>query len=467
MKVLLINAPFPKYTQGYEPPIHIAYLAAYLKERGCEVDIVDAGLRGSAQETVADADDGGFAAIYVDIHNIFDADEIARALKERDGGIKVAVWGNLPTAIPKRVLEENPHIDFAIKREPELTLAEIVERCENGKGFDSVLGCAARLDGGIVEFDDRPLIDDLDALPDADRALLARKNSYPPFIGPLEGYVLTSRGCPHSCNFCSALLHGKFRRRTPMRVVDEIERTNERFGVKRFVFRDYTMTPRSHITGICDEILRRNLDISWHCLVRVDLLDEELLSHMKRAGCFEVNFGIESADRDVLDSYNKGITVEQVRSAFELCRKVGIETMGNIMLGGPYDTPQSIRSTLDLFVGLDPDRACITLFFPYPETPIWRYCKERNLIKTEDWSRYFTDPWDDRGHYDRVLALPPEVVRELERGYRRLLFRYFKKHARKFMRNPLHVFDVRLLHLRQLAQYVKFLRNKGAHEKTR
>ena len=457
MKVLLINAPFPKYTQGYEPPIHIAYLAAYLKEQGYEVDIVDAGLRSGAQQVVADADRGDLAAIYVDIHNIFDADEIAKVLKERDGDIKVAVWGNLPTALPKRVLAENPYIDFAIKREPELTLAEIAGRCADGSGFDGVSGCAARIDGEVVEFDDRPLIDDLDALPDADRELLAAKNSYPPFIGPLEGYVLTSRGCPHRCNFCSALLHGRFRRRSPGRVVDEIERVVERFGTDRFVFRDYTMAPRSHILGICDEIMKRGLKIRWHCLIRVDLIDEELLGRMKEAGCYEINFGIESADQGVLDSYDKGITVEQVERTFELCRKLGIETMANIMLGGPYDTPESIRKTFDLFIRLDPDRACITLFFPYPKTPIWDYCKERGLIKTEDWSQYYTDPWDDRGAYDRVLSLTPEVIRELERGYKRLLFRYFKKHLQKLVRNPLHIFDVRLLHLRQLVQYARFL----------
>lgn len=461
MRVLLINAPFPKYSQGYEPPIHIAYLAAYLEERGHTVDIVDAGLRKNALSVVRDSGDFDFAAIHVDIHNIFDANEIAGFLKQRKPEAKVAVWGNLPTALPKRVLEENSHIDFSIKREPELTLSEILDATANGFYPKEILGCAVRLNGEIVEFANRPLIEDLDILPDADRVALAKKNIYPPFIGSLYGYVLTSRGCPHKCNFCSALLWGEFRRRTPKRVVDEIERTARDFNVKKFVFRDYTMTPRSHILGICDELIKRDLKINWHCLVRADLVDEELLRKMKEAGCYEINFGIESADQNVLDSYKKGITIEQVRKTFELCKRLKIQTMANIMLGGPYDTAESIKKTFDLFIELDPDRACITLFFPYPQTPVWQYCKQKGLIKTEDWRKYYTDPWDSSDPYDRVLILSPDVLRELRRGYRRLLARYVKKHVQKFLKNPLHIFNARPLHLRQLLQYVKFLRAKG------
>ncbi len=307
----------------------------------------------------------------------------------------VVLGGYHPTFEYENLLKEEESIDVIVRGEGEYTMLELVQKIESGGDLKDVQGLAfiddTSEDKTIIVTPDRPPIQDLDELP------------FPAFhLFPMEKYkilnittnvatIITTRGCPMQCSFCSsAALHGKhLRRRSYENVVDEIEMRLQEQNIDTIAFMDDTFTlDVKFVKNFCEEIKRRGLKFWWGCTSRVDTLSEELLEMMKDAGCITIFMGVESADQQMLDKMNKNITVRKTMNAFKLARKVGIRTIASCVIGMPEDTRESMKKTIDFVSSLKPNYALFSLATPYPGTRFYKETFEKNLIKIRDWSKY-------------------------------------------------------------------------------
>lgn len=393
MKVTFINPPQTdskyKFMGVVAPPLGMAYMAAVLEENNIDVNIIDASALDMSWEDLEiklREDIPELIAITALTPTIGKALETARLAKKTCPEAVIVMGGYHPTFKFKEVLE-NDYIDFVIMGEGEYTLLELVRTLENGGDPSEVSGIAF----GDVVTTFRPLITDLDSLPLPARHLLPMDSYKLLNMKTNMSTMITSRGCPMQCSFCSsAALHGsKLRLRSIGNIVDEMEYLVNELNIETIAFMDDTFTlNKKRVLEICEEIQRRNLKVLWGCTARVDNLDEDVLKHMREAGCITIFMGVESADQQLLDEVNKQTTIEKIKNAFEISRKEKIRTIASVVLGMPGDTHESVKKTINFVKELNPSYAIFSLATPYPGTKFYQQTFEKDLIKVKDWSKY-------------------------------------------------------------------------------
>ncbi|MEM3736807.1 MAG: radical SAM protein [Candidatus Bathyarchaeia archaeon] len=376
------------------PSMGLAYLAAVLERANYKVEILDAPVYRMTFDQLRDEfvrrkpDIIGLTATTATINEALRA---ARIAEESSPDSKILLGGAHFTFTPEQTMRENPAIDIGCIGEGEETIVELVKTIEAGGDLKQVKGIVFRRDGELVRTPPRPLIANLDSLPFPARHLLPM-GEYRAFGKKrILGTILTSRGCPFQCVFCSSsLLFGKkFRARSPKNVVDEVEEFQQAYKAPYVEFVDDTFTlDRKRAEAICDEIKRRKLGTVWVCSTRVDILTRELLETLKSAGCVMIYFGVESGVQRVLDLMKKGIKVEQSIRCMKWARELGIKTVASFVIGMPGETKEEIEQTIRFAKKLDPDYAQFSVATPYPGTELYEMAKEQGLLLTENWSRY-------------------------------------------------------------------------------
>ena len=389
-KVVLINPP--QYTKYPQPPMGLALLGAILEREGYEVSIIDANVLRleDVAHLVVKADVVGITAMTPTINTALG---IAHYLKRDYPDLIIILGGVHSTLLPQETFIITSDIDIIVRGEGDETLPEALKvlREQNpAKPIGSVRGIYFEEGENVLHSGTRQDVD-MDSLPYLAYHLLPWQEYKPhpphgralPFIA-----MITSRGCPYHCSFCSKAVFGnKFRSQSPMRVVDEVEYYIKRFGAKEIAFYDDVFTlDTKRVYGITDEILKRGLKVSWTCETRANLVDRELLKCMKKAGCYSIAYGVESASQDILDIIDKDITLEQVREGVRLTREVGIQTIGYFMVGSPNETLETIRQTIDFAKELKLDYAQFSITTPFPKTKLYEYYMDSN---EED------VPWDN------------------------------------------------------------------------
>lgn len=399
MKVTFLNPPQTnskyKFLGVVAPSLGIGYMAAVLEEHGYDVDVLDASALELTYDEIGDEilkrnpDIVSISALTPTIGVALDS---ADKIKQVKPDTVVVLGGYHPTFEYKSVLDE-PSVDVVVRGEGEYTFLDLVQTIERGGDLANVEGLAFHDEGdsSLIVTPDRPIIHDLDELP------------FPAFhLFPMEKYkilnittnvatIITTRGCPMKCSFCSsAALHGEhMRRRSYENVCDEIEVRLREQNIDTIAFMDDTFTlNKKFVRDFCAEIKRRNLKFWWGCTSRVDTLDEDLLQTMKDAGCITIFMGVESADQQMLEKMNKNITVSKTERAFRLARKVGIRTIASCVIGMPEDTRKSIANTIAFVKNLNPNYALYSLATPYPGTRFYNETFKKNLIQIKDWSKF-------------------------------------------------------------------------------
>lgn len=399
MKITFLNPPQTnskyKFLGVVAPSLGIGYMAAVLEKNGYDVDVIDASALELTYDELGEEilkrkpDIVSISALTPTIGVALDS---ADKIKQVKPDTIVVLGGYHPTFEYKSVLEE-PSIDIVVRGEGEYTVLDLVRTIENGGDLTEVKGLAFHdeNDGELIVTEDRPIIHNLDELP------------FPAFhLFPMDKYrilnittnvatIITTRGCPMQCSFCSsAALHGnKLRRRSYQNVCDEIEMRLREQNINTIAFMDDTFTlNKNFVRDFCNEVKRRNLKFWWGCTSRVDTLDEELLQIMKDAGCITIFIGVESADQQMLEKMNKNITVSKTERAFKLARKVGIRTIASCVIGMPEDTKESIKNTIAFVKKLNPNYALYSLATPYPGTRFYNDTFKKDLIQVKDWSKY-------------------------------------------------------------------------------
>lgn len=257
-------------------------------------------------------------------------------------------------------------------------------------GAPRVTGSNVPTNSSIVRNPQRAFIENLDTLPLPARDLFdnqAYQEYYKKTFGQAVTSVMTSRGCPYKCDFCSKPVFGDvFRARSAANVVDEIEDVLS-YGYESIFFQDdcFTLDER-RVFNICEEILRRGLNLNWECLSRVDAINLDLLSKMKQAGCRRVFFGIESGNNDVLKIMNKQLTIEQAKRAVELTASSGLKTGAFFILGYPSETDRTVLETIRFATSLPLNYLSFTLPYPIPGTGLYEKVKGRLNSKNSNTS---------------------------------------------------------------------------------
>lgn len=427
MKVLLVNPPYKESTYT-SPPLGLAYIAAVLRDSGHEPRILDCpalGLGYGDIEKAVREFQPGLVGITAMTPVIKEAIESAKAVKSASD-VPIVLGGPHASIMPWETLKNVKWIDFIARGEGEIIIRDLVDSLQSGEDGRGVRGLSYRRGKKIFHNKDMPLIENLDMLPFPARDLLPM-GKYRQHIGHPNSFatMVTTRGCPYSCSFCTKAVFGSlYRARSPENMVGEMEEIIEKYGVKEIVFYDDTFTVnRDRVMEFCKLLMERGIRVKWKCEARVNLVDQELLSAMAKAGCYIIAYGVESGNPELLKAINKGFTREQVVRAFRMTRNVGIETLGYFMIGIPGETRETIRQTLDFAMELDPDYAQFAIATPYPRTELYAQAKKKCLLEKTDWESY-SYFGDSATPVMRTESLSTEELRdELRRVTRSFYFR--------------------------------------------
>ena len=355
--------------------------------------------------------------------------QTARIVKQWNPDCTVMAGGPHISVMPAGIIKW-PYIDIVVKGEGEEAFVEIVKKLRNGKrNIDNIPGVMTK--DNSDHFKSPPLeVMDLDSLPFPDRyALMNLKN----YSHEDMGLMLTSRGCPYHCSYCSNFTR-KVRYRSIGNVLDEIEKVQKLFGTRQFMFKDDSFTlQRNRVGQFCRELLDKKIKILWESTTRLDLIDDELVKLMKKAGCNRIGVGIESGDEEMLKIYNKRLTKEQIRKGIDVLDKNGIFWTGYFMMGLPMERKDQIYRTLEFMKELAPPYAAIGMYKPYPGTELFKRAEELGLVGTDVTNEYFfdTNPVDYffKNPHQRCAYISEEeltdfslcMTSEFERSNRKLL----------------------------------------------
>lgn len=434
-KVLLINPTIIfrndktvwKYIIGVTPPIGILHIASILRENGVLVKILDMNAERVAvldfQKYLGDEkyDFVGIAASTTTINGVY---EIARICKSSNPECKIILGGIHPTNSPDEVINNSVGVvDYVARGESELTFKELIE----GKDPGDVLSLSYKKDSVIVHNPSRPLLQNLDELPDPAYDLL-QLNRYRPTIGSYKKlpamHMVISRGCPGQCTFChsgSANLFGKaVRYRSQGRIFNQIKDLHENHGINEIIFYDDNFTSnKQFVTELCNSFINYGLKISWTCFSRADFIrDLDMFKLMKKAGCHQVCVGIESGDETILKNIKKYITREDAKRAVTLLREAKIDSRFAFMLGLPGETVETMQKTLDFALELDPDYVLFNINTPYPGTEMYDWAKKNGYFKREiDYTKW------DAG--EPILDLPTVDTDDIKRYYKKCLKAFY------------------------------------------
>lgn len=393
LRVLLIN-PFFKgvYFQiGLQhPPLGLAYLASVLQQSGYNVNILDLNVERPALENLS-WKEWDVAGISGDTSRHQIALEIAKRAKEAG---KIVVMGGYHVTFMDKETLETAWVDYVVRGEGERPFLELLQ-CLQEKGDPSqIRGISLLKDGHYFCTPQSLLVENLDRMPLPARELLPmRKYRKNKMSGKSITTMVTSRGCPFNCNFCSSshFAGTRWRARNPQKIVEEIEQIIQRFNYQAIAFMDDNFTLDPHrVIAFCQEIVRHNLDIIWWCFSRVDTIvrNEKMVEEMAKAGARMIFLGLESASNTILSSYKKGITTKTAAKAVEMLKKYGIKVWGSFIIGGLEESQESIRQTGDYARWLNPDIAQFSILTPFPGTALFQQARKEKFIATYDWNKY-------------------------------------------------------------------------------
>jgi len=474
------------------PPLGLAYIGAALEKAGYKVEILDAvalnwrnpiringmlhfgqkwtNISKSIEQRKPDV--VGISCLFSSqSHN---AHKVAELVKTYDNEVPVIMGGAHPSTLPQRVLEDQ-NVDYVIVGEGEATMLEFLDKWSKRAPLNGIEGIAYKASKEIKLKPRREFIKNLDSLPFPARHLLpmeeyfdAMKSHLVTLMRKRFTSMITSRGCPFNCIFCSihTIWGHKWRARSPENVLLEIEYLVKKFGVREVHFEDDNLTlDRKRIGKICDMIIESKLDIRWATPngVAIWTLNKHLLKKMKKSGCYKLCFGIESGDVNTLKFIGKPVNLIHARKVIRWANEVGIWTDGFFVIGFPYEPLESIYKSLKFAVESDLDFASFFIATPYPGTTLLNILEKEGMISSNfSWSNL------------RVLKAGVDTrfltSEELNLLQRKLHVNFFRKRALNYLsprKLALRLKRIRsredlLFLFRLLQRYVQTQKKKGS-----
>ena len=446
-KVLFINPPYISQggiegQGGKSAPLNLAYLAAFLRKnnKNTEVKIVDAeGLKLTLKQIHHEVDifSPHIIGITCPTPVYHTVKIICRDIKKRDKYTRIVLGGPHPTALPEKTLQDID-CDAVVIGEGENTFSELVDALSNNiSKLASVFGIAYRVNSEIKINKPRELIENLDSLPFPAKDLLPLNKYYLPPTKAMKSEratnMITSRGCPFSCNFCMATIMwgNRTRFRSVENIIEEIKINVQGYKLTEFSFHDEFFTlKKDRLLKICKGIIDNGLDIAWACQTRAGSLDPEMLKIMKKSGCGKIAFGFESGSERILKLMNKRENLKNAIESVKLCKDVGMDTVGAFILGYPGEDTESIEKTIEFAIKLDCEAVSFFIAIPFPGTRLYFEAIEKGYLdQNPDWEEFAPI-----SKFDSPMRIPNFTPAELTRwkkiAYRRYYLRpkyIFKK----------------------------------------
>ena len=398
MKILLLSPPTDSVIKSVigvtGPPLGLTYLASIARSQGDDVRIIDSIAMDYTFEDITGQIkkfDPDLVGLTSTTSMIPDAYKVAELAKEYNKEVKTVIGGPHVTFTQEETLMESPHMDFTVAGEGETSFSNLLLHLKGKKEIKEVKGISYRDSEKIIVTPPEQLIKDVDSIPLPAIDLL-----------PMEKYkagtkrfgtLMTSRGCPYNCIFCSSSLQfGKvWRGHSTERVMTELRRLVFDYGIHEIEFLDDTFTLNmKRAVEIARNIKAENLDIKWSGSARVNLFNEEIAKAMKDSGAHTIYFGIESGNQNTLDFIGKGIKLQQAVDSVRKGNEAGLHTLGSFIIGFPDDTVYEVKNTIKFSKKVKVKIAQFTIATPYPGTRLWQLAKSQNLIKTTNWRKYTT-----------------------------------------------------------------------------
>jgi anaerobic magnesium-protoporphyrin IX monomethyl ester cyclase len=458
MRILLLQPPMlnvvkvmePNFVHdnvGKQPPMGLFNLATYLEQNSNhEVTVLDSQLDNLDHNNCGKyvfsykPDLVGVTATTMTFYDaLFSAKTVKKVLPE----CKVILGGPHTSVYPQETIKHE-EIDYLLEGEADIAFTDFVNKLEAGEKIEEIPGLYYLENGNVTYTGKSTYIKDLNALPIPNRRL----TDYTKYCSILSKRrpstnMMTSRGCPFKCIFCNRM--GKtFRMRSAENILSEIRNCME-LGIQDIaVFDDSFTLNRQRVVDICNGIIKEGFDFTWNIRTRVDNVDEELLKLLKKANCVRVHYGIESGNPNILKILNKQINLDDVKHAFQMTHKAGMETYAYIMIGSPEEHEDEIEDTMRLLKQIRPDYAGFSILTPMPNTELYDMAFENGLYDKNHWLEYVRKPsptfealvWDKEINQKR---LNKHLIKAYKRFYgnplrlfkRAISVRSFKEFAMK------------------------------------
>ncbi len=366
------------------PPLGLLSIAAVLEQNGIDVEVIDCYGMPSTPEVLVDKilsrnpDVVGFSCT---TSSFLEGNHIAELLKARNSEIITVFGGAHACTIGAPLLDSFQAIDYLVIGEGEMTMLELVQ-----SGFNSVeniAGVACRINGISIFTGPRTLIKNLDDLPFPAYHLLPQfpqRYNLPLFSYPTapNTSIISSRGCPYSCSYCDrSVFSSGFRFNSPEYIIEHIAMLNRDYGIRHVFFYDDLFTfDRKRVARFCELKEQKKLNVTYNCIARLEHVDEELLALLKKSGCWQVNFGIESGDPEVLKKHRKFFGLDEVGKKLKMVRDAGMRVKGLFMIGLPGEDEAAIRMTIDYALSLPLEEINVTKFTPFPGAPVYKTIRD-------------------------------------------------------------------------------------------
>jgi len=396
-------------------PLGIAYIASVLLNEDHEVKIFDSRIENYSEEEFKEKLHdfnptliGATSTTY----QIFESVKMLKEAKEACPNAFSFIGGAHVSALPAQTLSTFSWIDFGVVGEGEITTKELASALSEKKpSFGSIKGLAFRKNKNIFLNEKRELINDLDSIPFPARNLFNLKKYDNAGLEvkkkPMTS-IISSRGCPGQCIFCSKAVFGaSFRARSPENIILELEELIEgKYHYKEIHVMDDNFTLNiDRAEKICNKIIEKDWNVKFALPngIRVDRVSKELLEKMYDAGFYCLFFGVESGDDKVLKKIGKNISLKQVKNAIKMAKKIGFYTGIFLVAGLPGSSLKSEEKSLKLALDLDVDQASLSVITPYPGSRLYNLLSAQGLIK-EDWNTYRHDFSSQQLLYDSALS---------------------------------------------------------------
>jgi anaerobic magnesium-protoporphyrin IX monomethyl ester cyclase len=436
-RIVFINPPYERIAAGYEfvkhitnrsPSLGLLHLAAEVRLHGYEPSIVESDIQDLNAEQAAQhviAMRPAYVGITLFTVGVWGAAQIARHIKKALPETIIIIGGPHVASMGPETIQRFREFDYAVVGEGEKVLMDLLTALEQKSDLFQVPGIIYR-DGPFLRVTPgNPVNKLLDNLPMPAWDLLPGfPQAYPPAIydfprGPVAT-IAASRGCPFHCKFCDTSTFGdKVRHYSPVKVFEMMQHLHDTYGVRHIMFvDDLFLASRVRVTELCELLLKHNLKMTWTCTARVDTVKPDVLEIMKKAGCWEISFGLETGSNELLQKMDKAARVEKSEEAVKWTAAAGIRVKGLFMLGYPGETPETIQMTRDFVRRIPMTIMNLTKFTPYPGSPVYRDLYGTNIRD---------DHWEKMNGMNFVWAPEGISVEELDRHYQEILVSFYKR----------------------------------------